>query len=344
MHSDTASRNPEISITCRAPANAAATASPSFSNEPVLLMCAPELYDVQYVINPWMEGNLHRSSRDRALTQWQALYDELAPLARVLLIPPVAGWPDMVFTANAGLIRGRCAAVSRFFHPERQGEEPHFRQWFLDRGYDLLEIAPETPFEGEGDALFAEQGELLWAGYGPRTSSASHAALAAAWRVEVVGLHLVDPRFYHLDTCFAPLTGGYLVYYPEAFSAASRAEIEAFYPADKRIAVREADAVCFACNAVNLGQTIVMNTISDDLRERLTTRGFRVVEVALDEFLKAGGAAKCLVLKLYPPLHPLDAGAAGVPASSRAVLPSAVELLAMSTPAAEPLEPTPEAA
>ena len=315
-------------------------AAPQPTSEPVLLMCAPELYDVQYVINPWMEGNLHRSSRDRALTQGQALHDELSRLARVLCIPPVAGSPDMVFTANAGLVRGRCVAVSSFFHPERQGEEPHFRRWFLDAGYDLLELARTTPFEGEGDALFSDDGSVLWVGYGPRTSAASHAVLAEAWRIDVRSLHLVDPRFYHLDTCFAPLSGGYVLYFPEAFSAISRAAIEHFYPADKRIAVCEADAVRFACNAVNLGRTVVLNTVSPELRASLEDRGFTVIEVTLDEFLKAGGAAKCLVLHLHAPMHPRKAAELAVPASSRAVLPSAAELVALATAT----EPTPEAA
>ena len=40
------------------------------------LMCAPDHYDVDYVINPWMEGNIHKSSRDRAVEQWNKLYDE----------------------------------------------------------------------------------------------------------------------------------------------------------------------------------------------------------------------------------------------------------------------------
>ena len=275
------------------------------SPQPAFLMCAPDLYDVDYVINPWMEGNLHRSSRDRAHAQWLELHTELARIARVLLIEPVAGSPDMVFTANAGLVHGDTVAISRFHHPERQGEEPHFRRWFAGAGYTLVELPRETPFEGEGDALFSIDGSRLWVGHGPRTTEASHTSLRAAWpSVEVIGLHLVDPRFYHLDTCFAPLTNGAVLYYPAAFDAASLALIEAFYPPEQRIIVSDADALRFACNAVNVGSTILLNTISVDLRHRLEAHGFTVIEVPLDEFLKAGGAAKCLVMRLNPALHP----------------------------------------
>lgn len=267
------------------------------------LMCAPLLYEVDYVINPWMAGNVHGSSRERAMAQWQRLHDAVTKVAEVELIEPAAGWPDMVFTANAGLAWGRSVAISSFYHPERQGEEPHFRRWFVEAGYSVVDVARETPFEGEGDALFAvdEAGERtprLWAGYGPRTAASSHEALRRAWGVEVVGLHLIDPRFYHLDTCFAPLAGGYAMYFPAAFDAASLALIEAFYPAEKRIVVEEADAVRFACNAVTVDRTVILNRVSDGLAGQLVGLGFEVVQVELGEFMKAGGAAKCLVMRL----------------------------------------------
>jgi len=206
----------------------------------------------------------------------------------------------MVFTANAGLLRGNEVAISSFFHPERQGEEPHFREWFRENGYKILDVARQTPFEGEGDALFAEDGSRLWAGYGPRTMKSSHQALRDAWGIDVVGLELVDARFYHLDTCFAPLSRGFVVYYPTAFSSQALREIEGFYPSEKRIVVEEADAVRFACNAVSIGDTIILNRIGDRLVGQLESLGFDVVQVELSEFLRAGGAAKCLVMTLRP--------------------------------------------
>ena len=201
-------------------------------------------------------------------------------------------------TANAGLEHNGTVALSSFFHPERQDEEQHFRRWFEQAGYTVLNIPRETPFEGEGDALFATDGSRLWAGYGPRTSHSSHRALNEAWGVDVVGLHLIDPRFYHLDTCFTALESGDVMYYPEAFDEASLKKIEAYYPADKRIVVSEADALRFACNVINVDRTLILNEISRELSDELNVRGLHVIQVALSEFLKAGGAAKCLVMKL----------------------------------------------
>src|ERR1700735_2400497 len=78
-------------------------AAADFSPAPTLLMCPPRLYEVKYVINPWMHGNLGNSSRPKAVRQWEELYAVLSRLARVLLIDPALGSPEMVFTANAGL-------------------------------------------------------------------------------------------------------------------------------------------------------------------------------------------------------------------------------------------------
>jgi N-dimethylarginine dimethylaminohydrolase len=253
---------------------------------------------VNYVINPWMAGNVHRCSQRNALGQWQRLYDVMSKLSHVELVEPQPGSPDMVFTANAGLVSQGVVALSRFLHPERQGEEPHFRRWFCDSGYAVMEIPAATSFEGEGDALFEWDGSRLWAGHGVRTRETSHCYLRQTWHSEVLALRLVDPRFYHLDTCFAPLYGGYVMYFPAAFDAQSHSTIEDHYPDEKRIPVDEADALRFACNAVNIGKAIIVNEISEGLLTRLEALGFTVLQVELNEFLKAGGAAKCLVLRL----------------------------------------------
>lgn len=269
-----------------------------------ILMCAPEHYDVDYVINPWMEGNVHKSSRDRAAEQWQALHDIIKEHAIVDLVTPEQGWPDMVFTANAGLVLGDQVVLSRFLHPERQGEEPYFKAWFEANGYTVHELPADLPFEGAGDALFDREGRWLWAGYGFRTELDSHPLLAQWLDIEVLSLHLVDNRFYHLDTCFCPLIGGYLLYYPPAFDAYSNHLIEQRIPAEKRIAITEADAVNFACNTVNVGDVVIMNQITAGLQAQMEAAGFQVRQTPLNEFLKAGGAAKCLTLRTTEPVLP----------------------------------------
>lgn len=266
-------------------------------------MCPPDHYDVDYVINPWMEGNIHKSSRDRAVEQWQGLHHILKEHAIVDLVTPEKGWPDMVFTANAGLVLGDTVVLSRFLHKERQGEEPYFKQWFEANGYTVNELPKDLPFEGAGDALLDREGRWLWAGYGFRSELDSHPYLAKWLDIEVLSLRLIDERFYHLDTCFCPLANGYLLYYPGAFDSYSNRLIEIRVAPEKRIAIAEADAVNFACNAVNVDSIVIMNKASDALKSRLAEVGFQVLETPLTEFLKAGGAAKCLTLRVTEPVR-----------------------------------------
>lgn len=268
-----------------------------------ILMCPPDHYDVDYVINPWMEGNVHKSSRDRAVEQWNGLFHLLKEHALVDLVKPEIGWPDMVFTANAGLVLGKTVVLSRFYHKERQGEEPYFKQWFEEQGFTVHELPKDLPFEGAGDALFDREGRWLWAGYGFRSELDSHPYLAKWLDIEVLSLRLMDERFYHLDTCFCPLKDGYLLYYPPAFDSYSNRLIEMRVPAHKRIAVSEPDAVKFACNAVNVDRCVIMNQASDALKQDLADAGFQVLETPLNEFLKAGGAAKCLTLRITEPVQ-----------------------------------------
>jgi lysine-ketoglutarate reductase/saccharopine dehydrogenase-like protein (TIGR00300 family) len=264
-------------------------------------MCPPDFYEVDYVINPWMEGNIHKASRETAASQWEALRALLEKEAQVERIPPQAGLPDMVFTANAGLALGNKFVLSRFLPRERQGEEPVFKKWFKKQGFDIFELPPDLPFEGAGDALLDLHRGCLWAGYGFRSELAAHPQLAQWLDIEVISLRLADPRFYHLDTCFCPLENGCLLYYPQAFDARSNRSIEQRVPSEMRIAAGETDAVRFACNAVNLGRRIFVNQISAELRQRLADAGFEAVETPLHEFLKAGGGAKCLTLRLTEP-------------------------------------------
>ncbi len=263
-----------------------------------VLMCAPEHFDVSYVINPWMQDQIGKAVQSLAREQWANLRRRLAKVAEIALIAPAPELPDMVFSANAGLVIGRTAIVSRFRAKERRFEEPLFRAWFERQGFDIAPWPDDVPFEGGGDALLDRGQAVIWCGYGMRSGAAAPIVLERVFERRTVALRLIDPRFYHLDTCFCPLEGGWLMYYPAAFDASSRAAIKALIPQEKRIEVTEDDALLFACNAVDINGRIFMNDASQSLQSRLRAAGFTPTLTPLSEFLKAGGAAKCLTLKL----------------------------------------------
>src|SRR5436305_9040626 len=224
-----------------------------------LLMCAPRFYRVAYVINPWMEGNVGRTDAEVATRQWEGLRAELARRAGLDDVEPADGLPDMPFAANAGLVHDGTFIPARFRFPQRQPEVPHFTSWFRDRGYRVVPLPSSGTFEGEGDALFQPGAPLVWGGYGVRTSLQAHRDLADLLDVEVIPLRLVDERFYHLDTCFCPLPGGRVVYYPAAFDHDSLAPIRARVPAANRCEVDASDALSYACNAVVAGGAYITN-------------------------------------------------------------------------------------
>ena len=263
---------------------------------PRILMCPPEFFAVEYVINPWMEGQIGNARNDTAVAQWHALREFVSSLTEVELIQPGEHLPDMCFAANGGLVVGKRFVKPRFRVAQRQPEEDLFAEWFRQRNYEIISLPDDEPFEGEGDALIHPGFPLLWAGYGCRSCLDAHRTLTEALDVEVVSLRLVDQRFYHLDTCFYPLPGNRVVYYPAAFDDLSLREIERRVPEANRIQVQEADAMNFTCNALCIGETIITNAASEKLQSDLKQWGYTVKTIPVSEFMLAGGAVKCLSL------------------------------------------------
>ena len=262
-----------------------------------LLVCPPDYFQIDYEINPWMRRE-NGVDPARAVRQWQALMTVLEQDVGVGVerMQPVQGLPDLVFTANAGVVVGRRALVSRFRYPERQREEAHFARWFRERGYEVLTLDPSLYFEGAGDLLGFP--DTWFGGYRQRSDIRAFPKLSEIFQREIIPLELIDSRFYHLDTCFCPLSGGDLLYLPLAFDSYGRAAIAERVPEDRRLAVPEEEALRFACNAVCVGKQVVIPAGCPLTTKLLEDRGYRAHPVQLDEFMKSGGAAKCLTLAL----------------------------------------------
>lgn len=259
-------------------------------------MSRPDHFEIAYEINPWMD--LRNPARnERARSQWRRLYERYRALGvDIELVEQPPGLPDFVFTANGGLVLGGRVVLPSFRPVQRRPETAHFKAWFRSRGYETLEV--KDHFEGEGDALFF--GDTLCIGYGRRTSLESHAEVRDLLGVKTLSLELVDPRFYHLDTCFAPL-GDAVLYYPGAFSPGGRAAIEKLAPPEKRIVLSLAEAEGFAANCVLIGEVVVSSCSLPSFTRKLASAGLAADSFELDELMKAGGGAKCLSLKLDNP-------------------------------------------
>ena len=262
--------------------------------QPTILMCPPVHFGIEYEINDWMSRR-RPADREVAQTQWRGLVELLDSLgAAIELQPAVAGLPDLVFTANAGLVYRDTVYLSHFRHPARQGETSHDDAWFESQGFQTIFPPEGMDFEGAGDALFC--GETLFGGYHIRSSARALQWVAERIDCRVIPLQLVSGRYYHLDTCFCPLDGETALYFPDAFDEYGRQALEAHVP--RLIPVDADEAARFGCNSVVLGRDVITNTGCPKLHATLRSLGFTPHETLLDEFLKAGGSAKCLTLRL----------------------------------------------
>ncbi len=259
-------------------------------------MCPPDYFGVFYEINPWMHQEI-RPDFELAVEQWHNLVANLRRAgAKVEMIEPVKELPDMVFVANAGLVDGQRLVLSRFRHPERQPESVYTSRWFQARGREVAELAGagDIYFEGCGDA-FPFGGSLL-AGYGFRSDLASHAVLSRLLGVPVHSVKLVDPRFYHLDISFSPLDNRHAIINPAAWDRAGNAIIEQLVP--EPLVLELDEALTFCANSVVVGKVIVMPACPPRVGRILERWGYDVCVSPVSEFLKAGGAVRCLTLPL----------------------------------------------
>jgi N-dimethylarginine dimethylaminohydrolase len=277
--------------------------------KPLLLLTDPAHFEVTYAINPWMRPYVWAENPAGHLAAARRSFQSLAATliaagTRLEIMPGVTGLPDMVFPANSAIVLDRRALLARFHHPERRGEEQHFQEHFrllMERGLILDEVAQLPPNcfqEGAGDCIWDLARGRFWAGYGQRSTRQAAAEVSAFFGRDTTALELVCPRFYHLDVCFCPLSGGEIFYYPPAFSAASLATIRDVVPPEDLIEATDEDAARFNVNAINIDDHLVMAKASPDLVSRLAERGYRVSQVDLLPFIMAGGGAYCMTLRL----------------------------------------------
>jgi len=258
------------------------------------LMCPPVHFGVLYEINPWMHREV-RVDPTKARAEWDGLVRTLRDAgAEVELLDPVEGLPDLVFTANAGVVNGRQFVPARFRHPERAGEVPHDVDWFTSRGFTVDELPDDVHHEGAGDALPFR--DVLLSGYRFRSDASSHAYLSRLTGAAVRSVELVDARMYHLDLTFCPLDDRRAIVAPDGWDSYGRRVVEALVPEPLVLDVDE--ALSFCANSVVVDRTIVMSMCPPRVGRQLEAWGFEVAVAPVGEFLKAGGGCRCLTLAL----------------------------------------------
>jgi N-dimethylarginine dimethylaminohydrolase len=204
----------------------------------------------------------------------------------------------MVYAANSAFTVDGVVYGARFRYPQRVPEAAAYQAWYEAAGWRY--VTPTETNEGEGDFVYlpGAYGGLVLAGYGFRTERAAHAEAQEVLGRPVISLHLVDPRFYHLDTALTALDDATVAYFPDAFSAASQRVLRQLFP--DAVIADAADAEAFGLNAISDGRHVVLNAEASGMASKIAAVGYVPVPVELSELKKGGGSAKCCVAELRP--------------------------------------------
>ncbi len=273
-----------------------------------VLMCSPDYFDIVDVKNVHMQGHIGNTDKAQVDTQWQSLkdaYDALLAdkvLDEVSVIPGAPGCEDMVFCANQTLPwkmedGSEVVVMSRMRHESRQREVPYFEEFFKNKGFKPLHFNNVKMFEGMGDVIPHPGKRLLYGGYGHRTTAEAYDELATMLQTPVVALELINPKFYHLDTCFVPLSRDSVMLCREAFTEDGLTMISQLFTKVYHIPEYEAEKY-FSLNAhafdAHGTKTAILQKGSAITVDVLKQEGYNIVEIETGEFMKSGGSVFCM--------------------------------------------------
>ena len=299
----------------------------------------PAFFSVKGGANPHTRTRWgRRRSVDRALAQqqWARLKDVLTDLGvRVLVVPPDAAQPGLVYPANAGFLTDVDAEkplVEKTFHlanllPTRAGEKVHYRRVLEAAGFRCAEIDADYRMEGEADFFPVGGGYLLTHGrierqrfvpawgwppwrrvYGFRTDARVEPLLAKIVRPRpVLRIELVKEAHYHGDTALCAFGPGrqHLLAWRPALAPGAWERLESAFPG-ALLALSDVDAARYAANSFTLTQDgashlVMPGGVSERLQAEVRERGVNPVVVDVSEFLKkGGGSVKCMIGDLGP--------------------------------------------
>ena len=254
-----------------------------------------------------MELNVGRVDRFLARQQWRELlrtYQRLGVPVTVLPGQPLL--PDIVFCANQilpvppGMLAAGASGVRSIMKSaHREAEVGHIVAALEGQGLPIEALNPyEVPrFEGTGDGIWHPGRALLYAGVGPRSAEEAWLRIGAMTGIPVVLLNLVDPRFYHLDTCLSVVDERTAVMVPRAFDDDALRILRQSFP--RLIEIAGDDAMNMFCNGHSPDGRHYIVHEGSEAADTLRAMDVDVIEVDTSEFLKSGGSVFCMKLHYW---------------------------------------------
>ncbi len=286
---------------------------PSREEPSHVLLCSPDYFEIVDEKNVHMQGQVGNTDKEQVFRQWSALrtaYESLQEkgvLADVSWLQGAEGCEDMVFCANQSFPwkkqnGEKVVVMSKMRHPSRQHEVQYFEQFFKSRGFRPVHFEADVTFEGMGDVIPHPHRSLLYGGYGHRTMPSAYFELSDMLDTPVIALELVSPKFYHLDTCFVPLSETSVMLCREAFSNEGLELIGQMFETVYSVPETEAESL-FSLNAHVLHlqdrKIALLQQGSKHTADILRKEGFEMLELDTSEFMKSGGSVFCMKI-MYP--------------------------------------------
>jgi len=261
--------------------------------------------------HPYAEKNTHIDS-DKANKQHKKITETLQNNLTFTVRKSKDFVPDLVFINSAGLSLPRLPEpliiLPNMKYEQRKAELKYVREMFEELKIKTVEFPTEHEFEGQAEAKWFHNGELLILGYGFRMTKESVKVLKKllneiyiSYGVQpprIIALKLQAFRFLHLDMALLEIDQLSCIIQQEAFR---RKDIENLEKELRITKINSEDSFCL--NSLIDGENLLTHQLNNpQLKEFLEKHTDKtVIELDTSEYEKAGGSVRCLVFDLYDP-------------------------------------------
>jgi N-dimethylarginine dimethylaminohydrolase len=258
-----------------------------------VLMCRPDYFEIAYSINPWMDTH-HQPDALILEREYDALIEAHEATGRKIhFLDPVAGLPDMTYTANQALVRGKKAVLGNL-PPQRAPETGHTRRWLEANGFEVVDCPYR--FSGQGDAVPTGTGAVI-KGREWRSDPRSDDFVRDFLGYEVIPIHTVSDRWYDDDLVVGAIRPGLIAVCLDALDSDSQARLKDRSDLEL-IPVSLKEAEHYALNLVSDGTTVMLAEGTPNLASELQRRGLQVVTRNISQLKLGGGGIRCTTLAL----------------------------------------------
>ncbi|OAH57697.1 hypothetical protein AWH48_01370 [Domibacillus aminovorans] len=259
-----------------------------------VILCEPQFMAIREVINETQEHFKNENINvGRAMKQHGQFSQLLSDHGvEVIKLPSFQHYPEQVFTRDIGFTIGQTIFTAEMAADIRQGEENELQKWLKTEHISFLNLS-EHSIEG-GDVIV--DGNTLYIGMSSRTNEgAIHQLKGILPDYEIIPISF-NEKYLHLDCVFNIVSPNEALIFPEAIDHNTVKMLSSRFDL---IEVTEKEQFTLGTNVLSIGRKKVFSLMGNhDVNNRLTERGYDVIEVDISEIIKSGGSFRCCTLPI----------------------------------------------